>query len=144
MCGQTLLPRNVRVRFLADNIFPQQDSNAHRWYAVSYCRTIKHLAFWETTSTLAVYCVIKLLMKRWKGQNLNTPKVQELLHPVPITRGYNQNYMKYIQTKYNLYLKPVGSIYLFFHLVYNFLLSLKMYTFEGKNLVYMYMNVKVK
>ena len=80
---------------------------------------------------------------------INTPKVQapfggSLLHPVLIIQGYNQNYMKYIQIKYNLYLKPVGSIYLFFHLIYNFLLSLKMYTFEGKNLVYMYMNVKVK
>jgi hypothetical protein len=49
---------------------------------------------------------------------INTPKVQapfgvSLLHPVLIIQGYNQNYMKYIQTKYNFYLIPFGNIYLF-------------------------------
>ena len=49
---------------------------------------------------------------------INTPKVQapfgvSLLHPVLIIQGYNQNYMKYIQPKYNFYLIPFGNIYLF-------------------------------
>jgi hypothetical protein len=40
---------------------------------------------------------------------INTPKAPfgvSLLHPVLIIQGYNQNYMKYIQTKYNFYLIP--------------------------------------
>ena len=49
---------------------------------------------------------------------INTPKFQaplgvSLLHPVLIIQGYNQNYMKYIQSKYNFYLIPFGNIYLF-------------------------------
>jgi hypothetical protein len=47
---------------------------------------------------------------------INTPNVQapfgvSLLHPVLIIQGYNQNYMKYIQPKYNFYLIPFGNIY---------------------------------
>ena len=60
---------------------------------------------------------------------INTPKIEapfgvSLLHFVLIIQGYNQNYMKYIQPKYNFCLIPFGNIYLFF------ILSLKMYTFE--------------
>ena len=43
---------------------------------------------------------------------LNTPKVQapfgvSLLHPVLIIQGYNQNYMKDIQTKYYIIIKYI-------------------------------------
>ena len=66
---------------------------------------------------------------------INTAKVQapfgvSLLHPVLIIQGYNKNYMKYIQSKYNFYLIPFWKHLFIFHLVYNILLSLKMYTFE--------------
>ena len=66
---------------------------------------------------------------------INTPKVQapfgvSLLHPVLIIQGYNKNYMKYIQSKYNFYLITFWKHLFIFHLVYNILLSLKMYTFE--------------
>jgi hypothetical protein len=49
---------------------------------------------------------------------INTSKVQarfgvSLLHPFLIIQGYDQNYMKYIQPKYSLYLIPFGNIYLF-------------------------------
>jgi hypothetical protein len=49
---------------------------------------------------------------------INTPKVQapfavSPLHPVLIIQGYNQNYMKDIQPKYNFYLIPFGNIFLF-------------------------------
>ena len=49
---------------------------------------------------------------------INMPKVQapfgvSLLHPVLISQGYNQNYMKYIQPIDNFYLIPFGNIYLF-------------------------------
>ena len=49
---------------------------------------------------------------------INMPKVQapfgvSLLHPVLIIQSYNQNYMEYIQPKYNFYLIPFGNIYLF-------------------------------
>jgi len=51
----------------------------------------------------------------------NTPKIQapfgvSLLHPVLIIQGYNQNYMKYIQTKHNLYLIFNLIIYMGFYL----------------------------
>ena len=66
---------------------------------------------------------------------INTPKVSalfgvSLLHPVLITQGYNQNHMKYIQTKYNFYLIRFWKDLFIFHLVCDFLLSLKMYNFE--------------
>ena len=49
---------------------------------------------------------------------INMPKAQapfgvSLLHPGLIIQGCNQNYMKYIQPKYNFYLIPFGNIYLF-------------------------------
>ena len=49
---------------------------------------------------------------------INTPKVQapfgvSLLHPVLIIQGYNQNYMNYIQTKYNFYLISFENIFVF-------------------------------
>ena len=66
---------------------------------------------------------------------INTPKFQaplgvSLLHPVLIIQGYNQNYMKYIQSKYNFYLIPFWKHLFISHLVCNILLSLKMYTLE--------------
>ena len=49
---------------------------------------------------------------------INTPKVQapfgvSLLHPVLIIQDYYQIYLKYIEPKYNFYLKLLENIYLF-------------------------------
>ena len=58
-------------------------------------------------------------------QLYNTPKVQapfdiSLLHPLLIIQGYNQDYMKDIQTKYYIYILNTFWKHLFIlHFVYN-------------------------
>ena len=66
---------------------------------------------------------------------INTPKVQapfgvSLLFLVLITHGYNQNYMKYIYNLNTISIQYLLETFIYFAFIYNFLLSLKMYTFE--------------